>query len=200
MNILCSVAGSGRHNLARGFCKNHYGRFMKYGDPLRGRHGHFSIDEVNAAISNVLAFDEDECLVWPLSKTSAGYGRVTIDGRTTSAHRHICEIVYGSPPTSNHVAAHSCGKGHTGCVNKRHLRWATHKENQDDRLIHGTHNRGEKYGRSKLTESQVREILSLKGSDTQTSIAKKYGVSLQNVNDIMRRKNWAWIDTTFTEI
>lgn len=31
---VCSVEGCGKPILARGYCTNHYHRFMKHGDPL----------------------------------------------------------------------------------------------------------------------------------------------------------------------
>lgn len=33
----CSVESCLRERIARGFCKNHYRKFMRYGDPLAGR-------------------------------------------------------------------------------------------------------------------------------------------------------------------
>lgn len=50
--------------------------------------------------------------------------------------RVVCERVNGPAPTEKHETAHGCGN--SWCVNKRHLRWATHIENEADKLIHGT--------------------------------------------------------------
>jgi hypothetical protein len=87
----------------------------------------------------------EECLPWPFSEAAAGYGRIVVDGKHTLAHRHVCTLVHGEPPTPKHEAAHSCGKGHEACVSGDHLSWKTHADNQADRLIHGTSNRGKKY-------------------------------------------------------
>jgi hypothetical protein len=57
------------------------------------------------------------------------------------AHRVMCEIAHGPKPAPGFVAAHTCGKGREGCVNPRHLRWASQKENMADKLLHGTSNR-----------------------------------------------------------
>ena len=47
-------------------------------------------------------------------------------------------------------------------------------------------------GLAKLTEAQVREIRRRlrEGDDTQTAIARDYGVTRACINDIARRKTW----------
>jgi hypothetical protein len=75
------------------------------------------------------------------------------------------------------------------CVNPNHLRWATRKENEADKISHGTHNRGERHGQSKLTESMVLEILATKDLSHQI-IASRYGVSRFAIDSIKNRKAW----------
>lgn len=105
----------------------------------------------------------------------------------------VCEEIHGPSPTENHDAAHTCGKGYLGCVSPKHIVWKTKAENQADRLIHGTHNRGEKSGNSKLTEKQVEEIRSLEGSMSQAKIAEKFSISGCSVSKIINKKAWAWL-------
>lgn len=50
----------------------------------------------------------------------------------------MCQKAHGDPPSPKHDAAHSCGRGHEGCVNPNHLSWKTKKQNQADRITHGT--------------------------------------------------------------
>jgi hypothetical protein len=138
----------------------------------------------------VLAYDGNECLIWPYARIKAGYAQL---GGGKYVHRLACEELYGPPPTPEHEAAHSCGNGHLGCVAKRHLSWKTHAENMADKLIHGTHNRGERQGRSKLTEANVREIRQLNGIFLDREIAAIFGVSRGTINDIMRRTTWGWL-------
>jgi hypothetical protein len=111
-----------------------------------------------------------------------------------NAHRVMCLLAHGQPPSIEHVAAHSCGNGAGGCVNPRHLRWATASGNEADKVFHGTSNRGERSGSAKLTESEVRSIRSLEGRMTQQDIADKFGVHLMTVNSILRRRNWGWME------
>jgi transposase len=124
-------------------------------------------------------YQGDECLPWPFSvDRRVGRGMVGYNGATYWAHRFMCELAHGKPPTPKHQAAHECGKGHYGCVNPRHLKWKTNSENQLDRRRNGNMLRNRNGPRPTLTEAQIDEILSLKGKMTQVAIAKKFGVSL----------------------
>lgn len=134
-----------------------------------------------------------ECLNWPFS-LSNGYGSVRIAGRLTHAHRYVCLIVHGEPPTHEHQAAHNCGN--RACVNPLHLRWADRVENAADKLIHGTHNRGERCGSTKLTEVQAREIIRLKGKKSPSDLAAEFGVSRSSIYLIHQGVNWAWLSPT----
>jgi hypothetical protein len=53
-------------------------------------------------------------------------------------------------------------------------------------------NRGERHGRSKLTESQIREI---RADDTSAhaELGRKYGVTRQMIELIRHQKRWAWL-------
>jgi hypothetical protein len=136
----------------------------------------------------------EDCLMWPYSKGDHGYGKLTAaDGKRVGAHRYVCQLVRGDPPTPEHEAAHSCGQGHIGCVNPHHLEWKTHTENEADKRAHGTHTRGERSARAKLTEQQVIDIVDLRGVESQTKLAKRFGVSPGTVADIHCGKKWGWL-------
>jgi hypothetical protein len=72
------------------------------------------------------------------------------------------------------------------------LKWGTPRENQRDRFKHGTDNRGVANGRSKLSESNVREIRRryASGRISQESLGKEFGVSQCMIGAIVLRKNW----------
>lgn len=121
----------------------------------------------------------EACLPWPFSKDGrVGRGSLTYRGKNYWAHRLMCEMAHGAPPTPKHQAAHNCGKGHYGCVNPRHLEWKTNSENQIDRAKNGNALRNTNGPRSVLTPAQQAEIVALKGRMTQVAIAAKFGVSL----------------------
>lgn len=192
----CSVDGcNGNAHYSKqgrkGFCSAHYKRSWRHGNPLKGD---TSKGEVKRYIQDVVLFyQEDECLIWPFAKVDGSRGVINIDGKNTLASRYICMLTHGNPPTPKHEAAHTCGKGHEGCCSPRHLVWKTKIENEADKITHGTLRRGELVNFSKLTEEQAREILSLKGKETQAAIAKRYGVGRVAVSNIHSRKTWAWL-------
>lgn len=188
---LCSIPDCGKPYWGRGYCSTHYQRWRRNGYPLAGRTPEGEPQRYLTEV--VLKYDGDECLTWPYGKT-AGYGSIQHNGRDALVSRIVCEEENGPPPTPEHQAAHLCGKGHEGCVTRKHLVWKTRLENQADKLIHGTMLRGERHFWAKITEAQAREILSLKGQMLQREIAERFGISRPAVGMIHRGKNWAWID------
>ncbi len=93
----------------------------------------------------------------------------------------MCILAHGEPPTPKHQTAHSCGKGHEGCINPRHLSWKTNQENSLDKREHGTAQNAW-WGRyHKITPQQLADLKSRKGRQTQVATAKEFGVSLSLV-------------------
>ena len=141
-------------------------------------------------------FEGDDCLPWPFHVGKDGYGRVhePRTGKLMTASRLMCVTAHGEPENPKLQAAHSCGNGNKACANPKHLYWTDHADNQADRVEHGTTNRGERYGLSKLTEADVRYIRSVNGIIPQKETAEKLGVDQITVSDIVRRKRWGWLD------
>lgn len=191
---VCQVDGCGKPAKARGWCGAHYRRWHKHGDPGESFPRGSSVGSPQRYFYEVvLAYEGDDCLPWTFGRSSDGYGRMRHGGKARNVHRVVCEEENGPPPSSKHDAAHSCGKGHEGCVAKRHLSWKTRSKNQMDRVAHGTSNRGEQCGAAKITEPQAREVLRLRGIATQREIAALFGVSQAAVYAIHARRNWAWL-------
>lgn len=146
-------------------------------------------------IRSVMTYQGADCLTWPYGAAKNGYGMVSHGGRMRYVHRLVCEAVKGHAPTPKHEAAHSCGRGGEGCVNPRHLSWKTRTENQADRLVHGTHNRGERQGMAKLTEADVRAIRQIGSAESLSAIGRKFGVHAKTVSQIFSGQNWGWLPT-----
>lgn len=119
----------------------------------------------------------DDCLIWPFLRWSSGYGY--LGAPAVGAHRYMCGLKNGSPPTPQHQAAHSCARGHEGCVHPLHLSWKTNAENQLERFQHSGPTKA-----TKLTVAQVAEIRALKGTKKTGETAKQYGISETTVRDI----------------
>jgi hypothetical protein len=79
-------------------------------------------------------YNGDGCLIFPFSRNpQKGYGMFGNNGELLYAHRFMCELANGPPPTRKHQTLHSCGNGHGGCVHPQHLSWGTNSDNQRDR-------------------------------------------------------------------
>lgn len=192
----CSIDGCEKPRKSRGMCGKHYMRWITHGDAStimiveRGEPTRFYREVV---LTDELGPD-DECLIWPFHKSADGYARLNGDDLPTHyVSRLVCLEVHGEPPTSDHEAAHRCGKGQFGCVTKSHLRWATPTENKADELIHGTRARGEKAPRVTLTEEQVRYIRNLKGKMPREKLAAEVGVTPPTITRIWTGSRWGWL-------
>lgn len=193
---ICSVKGcdkpTGVPGTARGWCGMHYARWKAHGDPSVTKK--VANGQAVSFLRRAISYQGDECLIWPFARDAHGRGVVCVEGKTRKVSRVVCESVHGPAPSKRHQGAHSCGNGHIGCVNPKHLRWATISENQMDRVEHGTSNRGERQGRSKLTEAQVREIRRLANTMEASKIAKMFAVTDGNVRHIVARRSWGWLE------
>lgn len=180
--------------IARNLCHKHWRRLRLYGDPLT--HIRSSQGEAESYLKDVvLNYSGEDCLIWPFDRTDQGYARIKPqDNGTRVVPRIICEHIYGKPPTIEHQAAHSCGKGHEGCVNPKHLRWATPPENIADKKMHGTWLMGEDVPTAKLTENDVRRIRHLGSQMQQKEIAHLYNVSQATIWKILTHRTWRWLE------
>lgn len=185
---ICEIDGCCKPRKSKGLCDAHYAKLLKYGDPT------VSFRSRGEAVPFLLAhlrYEADDCVFWPFARTAKGYPVVWYNGRQSGAHRIMCELAHGHPPDDRHHAAHSCGKGHHGCINPNHLSWKTPSENAADKDIHGTNTKGERNPMTVLSEQSVREIREMSGHLTQGEIAEAYGISQALVSLVQRRRLWA---------
>lgn len=186
----CSVEGCEKSARTRGLCQGHYTRWRRHSDPTICLNERSDTNLLKQFMRNALAYEGDECLLWPFGKNEHGYGLINYKGRKGLAHRFICDEVHGDPPTSSHEAAHGCGNGHLGCITPNHLQWATHAENVADMDLHGTRMRGEMAPGAKLTEKDVMEIRSMSRTHSIKMLASIFGVSKGAIYHIINRVNW----------
>jgi hypothetical protein len=157
---------------------------------------HYAAEVKRWLRSVAMSFSEqDSCLFWPFKRDRNGYARMPSIGSTDNASRFLCEQRHGAPPTSRHQTAHTCGKGSAGCVNPLHLRWATAKENNDDKKRHGTYYvTRRKKGMSRLNPSVVREVRNLHGlGKSNVYLARRFNLSTETVERVISRAIWGWI-------
>jgi len=72
------------------------------------------------------------------------------------------------------------------------LCWGTHSENYQDRVRHGTDNRGDRNGPSILTDDDVKDIVALLRTtdQSQEQIAKTFGVTQGTIAHINNGRSW----------
>jgi hypothetical protein len=109
-------------------------------------------------------------------------------------HALVCEAWHGPRPEGMQVAH---GDGDFLNNTPSNLRWATPRQNTQDRVAHGTHNirgdfRGERNGRAKLSLAQASEIkkITKSGSETISALARKYQVSRYTIQGIRDGITW----------
>lgn len=188
---ICSVDGcngkTGVPGTARELCAAHYNRWRRHGDPLAG--GTSPRDPIQW-IRDHANYSGEDCLPWPFSVGRAGYGKIRENGKDTPASRRMCVEAHGEPPTPKHEAAHSCGNGHLGCMNPRHLGWKTKRENLDERQ---RVRKGVAHFNSKLNPVDVIGIRFAARSMNYAEVSAEFGISRAHVGKIVRRTIWSHI-------
>lgn len=129
-----------------------------------------------------------QCWLWTGVRDKHGYGKFWLRSYKFT-HRLMLERTLGRALGEGMCALHSCRN--TNCCNPEHLREGTPMENQRQRVLDGTDNRGEQHGNSKLTEEQVRAIRI--DTRTQRVIAEEYGVGQSLISDVKTRKKWSHV-------
>ncbi len=114
------------------------------------------------------------------------------------AHRLVAEAFIGPAPTPKHEVAHNNGS-RISCY-FRDLRWATRKENDDDRFVHGTACQGENNPRAKITEADVhiirseyRAIKESRGKRRVTELELRFGLHRATIIGIAKGTHWPHI-------
>lgn len=149
---------------------------------------------VQSWINGHVDYDAETCLPWPFVRDRHGYGYLTFEGRTIGAHRLMCIKAHGPAPFVGAQAAHSCGRGVDGCVNPRHLRWASRSENEMDRVEHGTSNRGERNRSNRISERDVPGVYQrIKAGESHQSISAEFGVCRETITAIAMGRSWWWL-------
>ena len=188
---MCKIDGCYNPRYGRGWCQKHYSRWRRHGDPEKTIAP--TAGDRTAFLNKAISYAGGDCLFWPYARNPAGYGRICVGPKVRTASRVICEMAHGQPPSGKHHAAHSCGNGHLGCVNPKHLRWASPKENCADKITHGTLPVGCAHPGAKLSEGDVLLIRSLSATHSQRALAARFGVSRRNIRAIIDRDSWGWL-------
>lgn len=125
-----------------------------------------------------------------ITKQGGGYGKVYLGRRKNKwVHRLVLEAFVGMRPDGMECC-HNDGDPTNNHVSN--LRWGTPKENNGDKVMHGTHIFGENQNGAKLTEWQVRNLRAwyAAGGLTFKQLADQFGVSETAARLIVRQQRW----------
>lgn len=101
-------------------------------------------------------------------------------------HSVVAEAFIGPRPPGYEVL-HKDGDQTNNCSDN--LRYGTRLENEADKEVHGTRQRGEKHKSSKLTEADVLQIRARVGERLE-DLAAEFGCTFSNISAIQLRKSW----------
>jgi len=134
---------------------------------------------------------DDSCWIWTGNGTKDGYGRLSVDGRKTRAHRFSYEL-HNGPIPDGLLVCHHCDV--PLCCNPKHMFLGTTKDNVQDMLAKGRVRplRGTASPNARLNEDQVREIRAryAAGGVFQKDLASAYGVAVKTISHIVCGDRW----------
>jgi HNH endonuclease len=209
MRGLCVVDSCGRESLAKGLCSKHYSRMRIWGTVEReniytppntkwveleqypgykvSEYGHLMLINGNSSCS--------PGHIYKGHINSLGYKMYRLKNRqgdweAKSAHVLTALAFIGNCPTDKDLVAHN--DGNPGNNHYSNLRWATTKENAEDKIRHGRSMRGTKHHNCKLSKKDVIEIReAYEGKYGQLiSLGRKYGVSAQQIRRVAIGEQW----------
>lgn len=126
---ICEIAECEDRTVGRGWCRKHYARWRRTGDPEQTRTGLKGTIEHRFWEQVGMTEDASQCWEWQSGLGAHGYGTTSLFlGRSMGAHRAAFFLDKGYWPKL--FVLHSCDN--PPCVNPSHLREGTAQDNADD--------------------------------------------------------------------
>jgi len=130
----------------------------------------------------------NDCWLWKSSINQNGYGVFGVGGKVLTASRVAYELYIGQIPTDK-LVRHKCDN--PPCVNPNHLELGTNLDNSGDMVNRERVARGESSGLSKISETDVRNIIRLRSEGiTQQAVGDMFGLSRSQISNIERGISW----------
>lgn len=179
----CSMSECPRPRMARGLCSTHYWRWQRHGDP------HILLPKWSLWDHTAITADDTRCWIFQGTVVqSSGYGRGRYNNHQVLAHRLAFFLTHNRWPSK--CILHSCDN--RLCVNPKHLREGTHKDNAKDAVERGRQVRGHRVCGSKLTEADVRFIRY--SHWPVMDLARHFNICRSTVRRVKKGLIWGWLD------
>ena len=124
----CSLADCNNTHAVRGYCRTHYERWKRHGDPyMRTRS---TVDTEFNFWEKVDKRTPESCWPWLAYVTPGGYAKFTVCNKSVFVYRYSYELHVGPIPDGmqiDHVKARGCVR--RDCVNPAHLEPVTPQVN-----------------------------------------------------------------------
>lgn len=125
--MICSVNACDRRAKTRGWCRLHYQRWQKYGDPRRERPT--LADRIRANLRMT-----PTCWEWVGAINTDGYAVLKVGGKVRRVARVVWELAHGPIPNGL-LICHSCDN--PLCARADHLMIGSQRANIQDMLAKG---------------------------------------------------------------
>lgn len=139
----------------------------------------------------------DDCWEWKKSKNNKNYGQISYKKKIQRAHRLAYFFMHPEDNTEEKqklFVLHTCDN--PPCCNPFHLKLGTTQENTKDMVDKDRQAKGEEVGNSKLTEEQVKVILSWQGRLSAKDLAGMFKVGKRQILTIWRGDQWKHLSHT----
>lgn len=151
------------------------------------------IDIPKKFFENVVIVDGDNCWFWvgytkPRTKKSYDYALITLTP-IMYAHRFSYSYFNKEFIPEGMFIMHTCDVPY--CVNPKHLRLGTPKDNTQDAVSKGRMACGERHGLAKLSEKQALEIHNSNKSIKELMV--EYNISDSQIERIKKGQRWAYL-------
>lgn len=129
--------------------------------------------------------------LWKGKCNHHGYGRASLHGKTTYAHRaSFIAFKTDGARLPVHIQVRHIRCPFRNCINPDCLERGTAKDNANDRIIDGTSGRGEKSARAKIDEPTALAIKKSVGTGTVSERAARLGVTISTIRHIDKGASW----------
>lgn len=197
----CTIDGCEKKHFGKGMCSMHYERVRTHGSTeivLRVAKG--SDVDVRAMMRLRLSMNSKqvgECIEYTGTLERAGYGSIMVNGHRTKAHRMSYQAHKGDIPVGLMVR-HKCDN--PPCINPEHLELGTQTDNMGDMSDRGRSSYGVRNPNHVLNDEIVRDILRrVSEGETQSAMAREYGVSNMTIYTIVHNKAWKHVSRDLEE-